>query len=128
MRQTGAGEDGQLLATNQGVQTVNSGNAGLDKLVGVVTGSGVHGQAVDIPVLLGQDVGTTVDGLPHAVEHAAQHIAGHAQLQGMAQETNLGVRQVDTGGGLEELNNSGVAVDLQHLAAANGAVMQFDLH
>ena len=31
--QTGAGEDGQLLTANQGVQSVNGGNAGLNELV-----------------------------------------------------------------------------------------------
>ena len=46
----------------------------------------------------------------------------------MAQETDLGVRQIDAGGGLEELDYGGVAVDLQHFAPADGAVMQFDLH
>ena len=126
--QAGAGEDRQLLAADQGVQAVNGGNAGLDELVGVVPGGGVHGQAVDVPVLLRQDVGAAVNGLAHAVEHAAQHIAGHAQLQGMAQEVDLGVRQVDAGGGLEELDHGGIAVDLQHLAPAYGAVVQFDLH
>ena len=43
MRQAGAGEDRQLLTTDQGVQAVDRGNASLDKLVGIVTGSRVHG-------------------------------------------------------------------------------------
>ena len=67
-------------------------DTGLDKLVGVVTGSRVHGQAVDIPVLLRQDLGAAVDGLAHAVEHTAQHVGGHAQLQRVAQEADLGRR------------------------------------
>ena len=128
MGQAGAGEDGQLLAADQRIQAVNGGNAGLDELVGIVAGGGVHRQAVDVPVLLGEDVGAAVNGLAHAVEHAAQHIAGHAQLQGVAQEADLGVRQIDTGGGFKELDHGGVAVDLQHLAPAEGAVMQLDLH
>ena len=126
--QAGAGEDGQLLAADQGVQAVDGGNAGLDELVGVVTGGGVHGQAVDVPVLLGQDVGAAVDGLAHAVEDTAKHIAGNAQLQGVAQEADLGVGQVDAGGGLKELDHGGVAVDLQHLAPADGTVVQLHLH
>ena len=128
MGQTGAGEDGKLLAADQGVQTVDGGDAGLDELVGVVTGSGIHGQAVDIPVLLRQNVRTAVDGLAHAVEDAAQHVAGDAQLQGVPQEADLGVGQVDTGGGLEELDHGGVAIDLQHLAPAGGAIMELHLH
>ena len=128
VRQAGAGENRQLLAANQRVQAVNGGNTGLDELVGIVTGSGVHGQAVDVPVLFRQDLRAAVNGLAHAVEHPAQHIAGHAQLQGVSQKTNLGVRQIDPGGRLEELDYGGVAVDLQHLAPADGAVVQLDLH
>ena len=70
---------------------------------------------------------TAVDGLAHAVEDAAQHIARHAQLQGVAQEADLGVLQIQSGGGLEELDHGIVAADLQHLAATDGAVGQLDL-
>ena len=121
--QTGAGEDGQLLPADQSVQAVDGGDAGLDELVGVVTGCRVHRQAVDVPVLLRDNVRAAVDGLAHAVEHAAQHVGRHTQLQGMAQEADLGVGQVDAGGGFKELDHGGVAVDLQHLAPADGAVV-----
>src|SRR5699024_4365258 len=114
-RQTGTGEDGQLLTADQGVQAVDGGNTGLDKLVGVVAGGGVHGQAVDVPVFGGQDLRSAVDGMAHAVEDAAQHIVGHRQLQRVAQKADLGVGQIDTGGGLEELHHGVVAVDFQHL-------------
>ena len=126
--QAGAGEDGKLLPTDQGVQPVDGADAGLNELVGVVPGRRVHGQAVDVPVLLRQDVGPAVDGPAHAVEHPAQHVGGHAQLQGVAQEADLGVRQVDAGGRLEQLDHGGVAVDLQHLAPADGAVVELHLH
>ena len=63
----------------------------------------------------------------HAVEHAAQHIAADGQLQGVAQEADLAVLEVDAGGGLEELNHGLVAVDFQHLAATDTAVRQLDL-
>ena len=46
----------------------------------------------------------------------------------MAQEADLGVRQIDSGGGLEQLDHGGVAVDLQHLAPADGAVVELDFH
>ncbi len=128
MGQAGAGEDGQLLPADQGVQPVDGGDARLDELVGVVPGRRVHGQAVDVPVLLGQDLRAAVDGPAHAVEHPAQHVGGHAQLQRMAQEADLGVRQVDAGGGLKQLHHRGVAVDLQHLAPADGAVVELHLH
>ena len=127
VRQAGAGENGQLLSAHQGVQAVDGGNAGLNKLVGVVPGGRVHGQAVDVPELLGQDLRSAVDGTAHAVEHPPQHVAGYAQLQRVAQKTDLGLGQVDAGRCLEQLHNGVVAVDLQHLAAAHGAVGQLNL-
>ena len=45
----------------------------------------------------------------------------------MAQEADLGLGQIDAGGGLKELHHGGVAVDLQHLAPADGAVGQLHL-
>ena len=125
--QTGAGEDRQLLAADQGVQAVDGAHAGLDELGGVGAGGGVHGQAVDVHVRLGQDGGAAVDGLAHAVEDAAEHVLGHGQLLRVAQEADLGLGQVDALRGLEQLHDRLVALDLQHLAAAGLAVGQLDL-
>ena len=72
--------------------------------------------------------GPAVDGAAHAVEHPAQHILGHAQLQRMAQKADPGVRQIDSGGGLKQLDHGGIAVDLQHLTTADGAVVELHLH
>ena len=48
VRQAGAGKDGQFLPPDQGVQPVDGGDAGLDKLRGIVPGGGVEGGAVDV--------------------------------------------------------------------------------
>ena len=48
MGKTGAGEDRQLLAADKGVQTVDRGNAGLDKFVRVIARGGVHRQTVNV--------------------------------------------------------------------------------
>ncbi len=80
MGQAGAGEDRQLLASNQGVQAVNGGNAGLDKLGGVVPGGGIHGQAVNVHIGIGKNIRASVNGVAHAVEYPAQHILGNSQL------------------------------------------------
>lgn len=127
VRQTGAGEDGQLLAAHQRVQPVDGADTGLNELVGIVPGGGIHGQAVDVHVLVGQQGGAAVDRLTHAVEHTAQHVGGYAQLQGVSQKTDPGVPQIDTGGGVEQLHYGPVAVDLQHLAPAHLAAVQLDL-
>ena len=61
-------------------------------------------------------------GWAHAVEHPAQHVARNGQLEGVAQKTDFGVPQVDTGGRLEKLNYSRVPVDLQNFTAADRTV------
>ena len=76
---------------------------------------------------LGKNVGAAVDGLTHAVEDAAEHILGNRQLQRMAKKANLGLRKVDALRGLKQLDDSLVALDLKHLAAADISVGQFDL-
>ena len=126
MRQAGAGEDRKLLASDQGVQTVDGGHAGLDKLGRVGAGRRVHGQAVDVAVILGQNGGTAVDGVAHAVEDTAQHIAGDGELLRVAEEAYLRRGQVDALGGLKELDHRAVAFDLEDLAAADFAVGELD--
>ena len=127
MGQAGAGEDGQLLTTNQGVQAVNGGDARLDEFVGVVTGGGVHSQTVDVPMGFRQDGGAIVDGVAHAGKDTTEHIAGDCQLQGTPQEADFGAAQVDAGRRLKELHDSLIAVDFQNLPPAELAVGQFDL-
>ena len=85
------------MAADQGVQPVNGRDTRLNELIGVVAGGGIHGQTVDIPILVGQDGWAAVNRLPHAVEHPAQHISGHPQLKRVSQEPDFGVRQIDTG-------------------------------
>ena len=127
MRQAGAGEYGQLLAADQGVQAVNRGDAGLDELGGVRARGGVHGQAVYVAVCVGEYRRAAVNGLAHAVEDAAEHILAHAQLQRVAEEADLRLGEVDALRALKELDDRGVAVDLQHFAAADFAVGQLQL-
>jgi hypothetical protein len=119
VRQAGAGEYRQLLAADQGVQAVDGGNAGLDELGGVVAGGGVHGQAVDVAVSLGQYLGAAVDGLAHAVEDAAQHILGNASSSGWPRKRTLDCARLMPCGGFEQLDDSLVALDLEDLAAAD---------
>ena len=48
VRQAVAGEDGQLLAADQGVHPVDAGDAGLDEVPGVGARGGVDGHAVHV--------------------------------------------------------------------------------
>ena len=126
--QAAAGEHGELLAPDQGVQAVDGGHAGLDELGRIVPGGGVHGVAVDVEMLLRDQGGAAVLGLAHAVEDPAQHIGGHVQLDGPAHEAGLGGADPKALGALEELHQRPIAVDLQHLAPADGTVLLDDLH
>ena len=127
MGQSGAGEDGQLLAADEGVQSVNGGNAGLDELGGVSAGGGVHGKTVDVAVLLGDDGRAFVDRLAHAVEDTAEHILAHAKLERVAEEADLALGKVDALRRLEELHDRAVALNFEHLATPDAAVRQLDL-
>ena len=125
--QTRAGEDRQLLAADQGVQTVDRGNAGLDEFGGVGAGRRVHRQAVDVHVRVRQDLRAAVDGQAHAVEDAAEHVLADGELLRVSEEADLGLGQVDALRALEQLHDGLVALDLQHLAAADLAVGEFEL-
>ena len=127
VRQTRTREDGQLLPADKGVQTVDARNAGLDELVRVVARRGVHRKAVDVAVLVGDDLGAAVDGLAHAVEDAAQHVARHGELERVAQKADTRIGEVDACRCLKQLHDRAVAVDLKHLAAARAAVGEDDL-
>ena len=48
VRQTIAGKDGQLLATDQGGQSVDGGNTGVNIVTGIFTGYRVQRQSVDV--------------------------------------------------------------------------------
>ena len=127
VRQTGAGEDRQLLATDKSVQSVDGGDACLDKLGRVNPGRRVHRQTVDVPSLFREDLRASVRGASQTVKYAAQHVPGHAQLQAPSKETHLAVAQVNTCGIFIELYDNFIAVHLQHFAAAFLAVCQFNL-
>ena len=117
VRQSGAGENRQLLSADQCIQAVNGRNAGLNKLLRIGPGRRVHGQSVDVHALLRQQLRSPVNGAAHTVKHTAQHIRGYAQLHGVPKETHLAGLQVNARGGIIELHQSIAAVDLQHLAA-----------
>ena len=128
MGQTGAGEYRQLLTADQGVQSVDGADAGLDKFGRIVAGGRVHGLAVDVPVFVGDDIRAAVNGTAHAVEDAAQHGRGHAQAHAVAQETGFGIVDLQALGAFKELYQRLVAVDNQDLAAADFTVGLLDFH
>jgi hypothetical protein len=107
MRQTGRGEDGNLLATGDRVHRVNGGDTGRDHLLGIHLARSVlpcdiaahraysrvwvDGTAVDVEVVLRKHLGALVDGLSGAVENATQHVLGDTELQAVAGELDFGL-------------------------------------
>ena len=128
MRQSGSGENGQLLAADHGVHAVDGADAGLDELVGIVARIGIHGQSVHVDVFLGDDGRAAVDGIAAAVEDAAEHVFGDGQLQRFAEEGDGSRVDVEAVGALENLHDGAAGIGLQHFAAAAGAVGQRDFH
>lgn len=104
MRKTGGRENGNLLATSDGVHGVDGGDTGGDHFFGVnlryilATGSfycifgssysrvWVDRLSVDIQVILSQHLGTLIDRTSRTVEYSTKHVFGHAQLQAVSGE------------------------------------------
>ena len=127
MGQTGGREYRQLLTSDEGVQSVDSGDTGLYELLGIASGCRIHRQAVDIHSLLGDYLGAAVYGSAESVKDAAEHIGRNAELHLPAGETHLAVGEVDSGGVFKQLNERVRAVDFEHAAAAGLAVCQLYL-
>jgi hypothetical protein len=122
VRQTGGGEERDLLATGDGVHAVNGGDAGLDHLLGVRAHLRVDGLAVDVEEVLRQDGGALVDGLARSVEDAAKHVIGNRRGEDVAGELDGGAERVNARRALEHLHDGLRALHLQHLARTGRAV------
>ena len=123
---TRSGENRQLLTSYEGVQTVDRGDTCLDKFLRIVACCRVHGGAVDVHTLLGNQRGTVVDGIAQTVENAGEHVGRYGKLHRASEESHLGACEVDARGGVKKLNKRVGAVDLKHLAAACFAARQLD--
>ena len=110
MRKTGCGEDRKFLPTYQGVQSVNSGYTGLDKLLRITSGCRIHRQAIDISSLFRKDLRTVINGTAQSVKDTAQHIAGYTKLHASSQKTYFTVGKVDTCGTLKQRHSYIIAV------------------
>lgn len=98
VRQTGGGENRDLLATGDGVHGVDGGDTGGDHLLGVDAGVGVDGRAVDVEVVLGENLGALVDGTSGAVEDATQHVFADAELEVVSGELDFGLSRTSVRG------------------------------
>ena len=70
---------------------MNGRDARLNKLGRIVARGRIHGRAIDIQMLFGDQRRAIVHGLAHAVEYAAEHIGRNIELDGFAQKARLGI-------------------------------------
>mmetsp|Transcript_30746 Transcript_30746/g.82329 ORF Transcript_30746/g.82329 Transcript_30746/m.82329 type:complete len:468 (-) Transcript_30746:264-1667(-) len=122
VRQTRRGEQRQLLPAHHRIHGVDRADAGLDHFLGVHARLGVERRAIDVQEVLRQHCWAFVDGLPGAVECAAQEIIRDRHLEGVARELDVAVLVVDIAGALEDLHNCLLLVHLEDLALPHRAI------
>ena len=112
VRQTGGGEDGDLLTTGDGVHGVDGRDTGGDHFFRIhlvaplafqplVPGTGSTGQAyprvwvdgltVDIQIILRQHLGALINRTTRSVKDTTQHVLRHSQLQAVPGEFDFGL-------------------------------------
>ena len=107
------GEEGDLLAGDEGVVEVDAGDAGRDQLGGLAALVGVDGGAAHL-ALFSFDFRAAVDRVAVGVEEAAGELVAHVQGRRGAVEGDFGVGRDPFGAG-EDLQGDGVALGLHDL-------------
>ena len=110
VRKSVSGEDRQLLATNQGSQTVDCRNTGMDIVSWVFTGNRVQRQAVDVSSYLCVNRSHAVDRFSDTVESTSKDFFGKSDLHRMSGQTGMGIGKRHARGSLKYLNNGFVFV------------------
>jgi hypothetical protein len=91
VRKTRCRENWDLLATGDRVHGVNGADTGGDHLLGVDSRVRVDGRTVDVEVVLGQDLGSLVDGAAGTVKDTTKHVLADSELQVMTSELHFGL-------------------------------------
>ena len=125
MREAGAGKERQLLAAHEGVEAVDRRDAGLDELRGMFAGVRIDGGPLNLHAFLGDDRRPAVRGFPRSREDAAEHLAGHAELDRLSEELHAR-RAVDPCGPFEDLDNDDARGRIKDLASLPAAIPELD--
>lgn len=128
VRQAAHREHGQLLSAHEGIQSVDGGDARLNKFVGIIARGGIDGLAVDIHLLFGYDRRPAVAGISHSVKHPPEHIPGNGEFLAVSQKPRPGIGDAQPLRIFKELHHRLVAVDFQNLSAADLPVLAHDIH
>ena len=119
MRQTSTGKDRKFLTPNKRVQTVDSRNTRLDKLVRKISCIRVDRITIDIHSLLSDHSRAAVLGLANTIKHPAEDIRRNPKLHRLTKKTNLGILGVYTFGTLEYLNHHLITINLKDLTVTH---------
>ena len=91
VRKSVSGENRQLLSTNQGGQTVDCRDTGMDIVSWVFTGNRVQRQAVDVSSYLCVNRSHAVDRFSDTVKGTSQDFLGKSDLHRMSGQTGMGI-------------------------------------
>ncbi len=122
------GEDGELLAADEGVHPIDRRHTGLDEFRRVFPSGRVDRKPVHVPERLRHDGGTSVDRHPRAIEHAPQQVDPDAQTRCIPAEADRRGGEVEPAGAGEHLDHGALPVDFENLPAAHLAVRRNHVH
>ena len=128
MRKTVSGKDRQLLAADQGGQSVDGGDAGVDIVSRIFTGYRVQRKSVDIQADFRCDLAKSVNGLADTVKGTSQDLRGKPDLHRMSGKTCVCIAEGHIISSLKNLDNSLVFIDFHDTADLLCAVFHVEFH
>ena len=123
MRKTVSRENRKLLSTDQGGQTINCGNTGIDVVTRILTGNRVQWQSIDVQADLRCDLTKTIDRLSNTVKGTSQDFRGKPDFHRMTTKTCMSVSKGHIICTLENLNYCFIFVYFNDTAKLFGTVI-----
>jgi hypothetical protein len=126
VRQAGPGEEGKFLAADEGVESVDRRDAGLDELRRVLPRIRVDRRPDNLDPFLRHDRRSAVDRFAGPAQDPPQHVSGHVELDRLAEELHGGLA-VDPRRPLEDLDDDDVLRRVEDLTSLARSIRQADL-
>ena len=123
MRKTVSRENRKLLSTDQGGQTINCGNTGIDVVTRILTSNRVQWQSIDVQADLRCDLTETIDRLSNTVKGTSQDFRGKPDFHRMTTKTCMSVSKGHIICTLENLNYCFIFVYFNNTAKLFGTVI-----
>ena len=128
MWKTVSGENRKLLSTNQGGQTINCRNTGIDVVTRILTGNRVQRQTIDVQAYLRCDLAQPIDWLSNTVKGTSQDLRGKPDLHRMSGKTCVCIAEGHIVSSLKNLDNGLVLIDFHDTADLLSAVLHVEFH